>query len=476
MTTTSETQHETQHIERLLQDMMCETCEREDACDTQAQIAIEIEHLKNLIENTDIQQKINTWLFEFDRSEKMRKLNDESSGNNMHIYGAGLCGLIHKRLQKKFQQSDQMYFKSDFLQQITGKWYAHLVFTSTNLNDFEFEDLHNLVTALQQIFDNLYTIEDDKVVCEIDVKTLLVCILAKISLWINNHWKEPEREIDDETEQQNEKVGEQTDSDDDAENNSDAEENADNYKNGYFFRPGVMHDDRLEMVMPYCVLRGFAQLDQNNNCILRFDAATFLFNAIHSMLTLHAMLTNSMSPSYTLSQIAEKQKLNMNVDAIEIAKHHLEASTEDWFILSMTRDCKVGTVAQYAHKYAYLFHSISQAIYYNYPSYARRKQVSAKCLQRAWKLTTKSEDCQEDVPISQEDFEAVNLLPCLLEIAPDIHVLCEHTGAGCEKKHKNKWTWVLWNKFVMLVGPDLKTYVAHDIRTLLQFAFLSKKN
>ena len=90
----------------------------------------------------------------------------------------------------------------------------------------------------------------------------------------------------------------------------------------------------------------------------------------------------------------------------------------------------MGTVAQYAHKYAYLFHSISQAIYYNYPSYARRKQVSAKCLQRAWKLTTNLEDCQENIAVKEEEIEAVNLLPCLMEIAPDIHVLCEHTGAG----------------------------------------------
>lgn len=474
MTTISEIQH----IELLLQDMLCESDERENTCDvnTHAQIPIKIDHLKHLIENTDIKQKINTWLFEFDRSEKMRKLNDESSGNNMHIYGAGLCGLIQKRMQNSFHQAGSIFFESEFLQQITGKWYAHLVYTSTNLNDFQFEDLHNLVTALQQIFDNLYTIDDDRIVCDIDVQTLLVCILAKISLWINNDWKEPEREIDEEMEQENEKDKAEVDTEDDSENDSDAEEKADKYKNGFFFKPGVMHDNRIEMVMPYCVLRGFAQLDHNNNCILRFDAATFLFNAIHSMLTLNAMLTNSMSPSYCLAKIAEHQKLNMSVDAIEIAKHHLEASTEDWFTLSMTRDCKVGTVAQYAHKYAYLFHSISQAVYYNYPSYARRKQISAKCLQRAWKLTTNSEDWQEDVPVTQEEIEAVNLLPCLMEIAPEIHVLCEHTGAGCEKKHKNRWTWVLWNKFVMLVGPDFKTYTAHDIRTLLQFAFLFKNN
>ena len=80
MTTTSEILH----IELLLKDMLCESDKCENTCDvdTHAQIPIKIDHLKRLIENTDIEQKINTWLFEFDRSEKMRKLNDESSGNS----------------------------------------------------------------------------------------------------------------------------------------------------------------------------------------------------------------------------------------------------------------------------------------------------------------------------------------------------------------------------------------------------------
>ena len=47
----------------------------------------------------------------------------------------------------------------------------------------------------------------------------------------------------------------------------------------------------------------------------------------------------------------------------------------------------------------YLFYSISQAVYYNYPSYARKKQGSVKCLQRAWKTknTEIVHDEQEDM-------------------------------------------------------------------------------
>jgi hypothetical protein len=41
---------------------------------------------------------------------------------------------------------------------------------------------------------------------------------------------------------------------------------------------------------------------------------------------------------------------------IELHAHHSEASTETLFTHSMTSDCVVGTVAQYAHLFDHLFH------------------------------------------------------------------------------------------------------------------------
>jgi hypothetical protein len=48
----------------------------------------------------------------------------------------------------------------------------------------------------------------------------------------------------------------------------------------------------------------------------------------------------------------------------------------------MTSDCLVCTIAQYAHRFAHLFHSMSQAVYYNFPSYARQTQLQLAALQR----------------------------------------------------------------------------------------------
>jgi hypothetical protein len=115
----------------------------------------------------------------------------------------------------------------------------------------------------------------------------------------------------------------------------------------------------------------------------------------------------------------------------------------------MTSDCVVGTIAQYAHRFAHLFHSVSQAVYYNFPSYARQTQLPLAALQRA-------------------NAPAVNVLPLLTELSPDIPVLFEHTGAGCRAQHaRHRWSWVLWSRFVLLVDADMRSYVAADARTLL---------
>ena len=94
------------------------------------------------------------------------------------------------------------------------------------------------------------------------------------------------------------------------------------------------------------------------------------------------------------------------------------------------------------------FHNVSQAIYYNYPTYTRQTQLSLSELER-------------------ENTKYVNLLPLLTELRPDIPVLFEHTGAGCLSVHaKHTWSWVLWSNFLLLVDNIMKSYVAADERSL----------
>lgn len=90
-------------------------------------------------------------------------------------------------------------------------------------------------------------------------------------------------------------------------------------------------------------------------------------------------------------------------------------------------------------------------IFYHYPDYIRRKQLSMQQL-------------------SEEGGDPIALLPLLMQINPTIPVLHEHTGAGWQEAHeKNKWQWVVLGKFVLMSDRGMRIYHA-DLRRLLAFA------
>ena len=236
----------------------------------------------------------------------------------------------------------------------------------------------------------------------VDIESIVYSLLTQLGKWLSYQFKEEEQ--DDMEETCNDKQ--------------------------VIFKP--------EIEMPTAALRGFVDVDPKQYCTIRVDEIVFLMNALHSMLSLHVMLVNAIT-------------VNQNIDLIELNGHHKEASAEVFFIHSMTSDCVVGTITQYAHKFAYLFHSISQTIYYNSPTYARQRQLSIEEL-------NKKNCCQ------------INVLPLITEFRPEVSVLFEHTGAGNKLIHtQHKWAWVEWSHFVMLVKSDMTTYMADDIRSLLHW-------
>jgi hypothetical protein len=215
---------------------------------------------------------------------------------------------------------------------------------------------------------------------------------------------------------------------------------------------GAVGAGGVETNMPGEALRGLATLDPDGFCRVRLDALVFLLDAVHSMLALHRLL--------------ERAQARDNAEAaarVVVSNHHLEASSETFFTHSMTADCVVGTVIQYTHKFSYLFHSISQAIYYNRPNYMRQRQLPLACLLEPTTEKTSS----SSAPAGHSGPGSVNLLPLLLELAPDIPVLFEHTGAGHRGTHaRHEWAWVMWVDFVLLVDADMNAWAALDARAL----------
>lgn len=338
-----------------------------------------------------VQTLLLSWLQECDRGQKAKLLADTLL-NDMHIVGMGLCVLAARRAQERALQESSSFT----LKRALGNFYDRIIFEAKPESSYELEDIHNLACALQLRFEDLYENRDENFVCAIAMHDVCLWILAHIGSWLQVRYK-------------------------DTTSATRAVRGA------------------AEIDMPDAALKGFVDMAHDRFCTLRLDAVSFILNAVHSMLGLHFMLTGA-------------RHVRKEQDIVEVIGHHKEASSETFFTLSMTADCMPGSIAQYAHKFAYLFHSISQVIYYNFPTYNRQRQLSLEELQK-------------------ENACAVNVLPLLTELRPDIPVLCEHTGAGFRPQHaKNKWTWILWAHYVFLTDEHMHAYTAADIRTLLTVA------
>jgi len=136
---------------------------------------------------------------------------------------------------------------------------------------------------------------------------------------------------------------------------------------------------------------------------------------------------------------------------VDLQNFHREASLDDFYEISQIADTPMGAITQYKHKFRHLFHSTSQVVFYHYPTYSRRKQLSMDDLQAA-------------------DAEPIALLPLIMQAAPTIPIIHEHTGAGLQAVHaRNKWQFVVVGKIVLLSDSAMRIYHG-DLRKLLAFA------
>ena len=368
------------------------------------------------ITDSTLTKCVDIWLYEFDRGEKTQLLQDTML-NNMHVYGMGLCVLASRYMKDNAgdKSHPRTLHQPDKLQQYMSQFYEKLVFVNKKPDHFEFEDIHTLICSIQLHFEEMYekkTDQDSKKTtfrCAIDMQNTCILLIAQLGHWLSVKYKERAK-----------KTGEEN-------------KNPTGRGEGNIVCPAV---ECPEMNMPEAALKGFVDMDHDGFCALRIDALTFLLDSLHSMLSLHKLMMNA--------QYVERGK-----ELIEVNGHHKEASAEVFFSLSMTADCMPGSIVQYAHKFAYLFHSISQVVYYNFPTYNRQRQLNI-------------------VELQKENVSCINLLPLLTELRPDIPFACEHTGAGFKPYHStNKWSWVLWAHYVFLVDAEMNVYMADDIRTLL---------
>ena len=337
------------------------------------------------LQHGELMRLVDGWIEEHDRGAK---LDSDDGCNEMHILGAALCVLLQRR---EIADAADATVEPFDLRATLGPAAQRVLLSEKQLTQYDIEELHALVTALQLEFASLYALEAPTsgsiaaagFFCIVNMELICLRVLGRLGALLANK----ERLLTDSSEP------------------------------------------------PPAAVRGLLDVDDQGFCSVRADTVVYLLDALHSMLGLHALLTSA--------------EFVPAAESVELHAHHREASNETFFTHSMTSDCVVGTIAQYAHRFAHLFHSVSQAVYYNFPSYARQKQMPIDALQRT-------------------DAPAINVLPLLTELRPDIPVLFEHTGAGCRSAHaRHKWSWVLWSRFVLLDDGEMRPHAAADIRSLL---------
>jgi hypothetical protein len=357
---------------------------------------------------------VDGWAEHYDRGEKQ---DAADSCNHMHLVGASLCVLLHRCAALGAAEYD--------LRGALGRAAGRVLLCDKRLAEHDIEELQHLVTALQLEFTSLYTLEEAAggagggalgdnagYWALVDVEDICVRIMGQLGSLL--------------AVKQKSSGGTAAGTDSPAADIPAADIPA----------ADTPAADTPTADIPTAVVRGLLDVDADGFYSVRTETFVFLLDALHSMYSLHTLLTRArfLQPAGELA---------------ELHAHHREASNEIFFAHSMTSDCVVGTIAQYAHRFAHLFHSVSQAIYYNFPTYSRQTQLPLAALKRV-------------------NAPAVNVLPLLTELSPGIPVLFEHTGAGCRQQHaKHPWSWVLWSRFVLLVDAEMRSYVAADLRTLL---------
>ena len=168
---------------------------------------------------------------------------------------------------------------------------------------------------------------------------------------------------------------------------------------------------------------------------IRPDVIRHMLDVMHAILSAHRLLVSA--------RLVSKPTILPEFHPV-----HLEASMDTWWELATVADCPVRGITQYKNKFQFLFHTVTQVIYFHYPSYNRRLQQSFASIQ--------SGACA-----------SLNMLPLLMQIVPDIPVLYEHTGAGYRPACAiHKFAWLVFGNHVLLSDGSLTTYCARDVRYL----------
>ena len=144
---------------------------------------------------------------------------------------------------------------------------------------------------------------------------------------------------------------------------------------------------------------------------------------------------------------------NALADKAVLQIFHVEATLDVFYEQTMRWDLPPGAVLCYQHEFVGMFNSISQVVYFNYPEYERRKQLS-------WEL------------VATGDHAIYSLAP-LLSLYPDVEIVHEDAPLQCVPGREEVntsitcWRLLLVPGFLYLLSPTGEIFHHKNICELL---------
>jgi len=318
--------------------------------------------------------------------DRSAPVDEESKYNEMHVVGVGLCALLHR--------SQPEMYASFCLSSALGQHASRVVLHAEKVCDMSWLQLSDTLTSVQLEFKNTMSWDRESGYNTlVDYPSLMCVLLTRVGFWLSRQW----RRVDDDV--------------------SGAEDPE--------------------------ALQGLVDLDKEGWRCVRPACVVQVLDGVHAVLSLARLLLTA--------QVVTLHGPNPDeaCEEVRLYNHHREASIDDFYEMSMVADCMVGSVTQYKHKFQFLFHSISQVVYYHFPTYERQRQ-------------------QPMAYLEGYGIPGTNLLPLLLQLNPDVPVFYEHTGAGERAKFAaHSFSWVFMSGFILLVSREGAVFCAEDLRSLL---------
>lgn len=345
------------------------------------------------------------WCHSFDRAAPVQRKNLRPRGGDItvagmdgfsptHVAGAQLCRLLHEAgpaAMAAHRIERDLYSRAPAVR-----------VSATQIRHMAWPELADLVTALQISLHDIVRLESSdtgpRVSADVDVLELIVLVLTRAGFWTTRAWRQPPQRA---------QPCEAPDSDE---------------------------DTPARRVVPEHIVtdsHGWTRIERH--------AIVQLLDACHAMASVLLALLDA--------DIAPANDAGVTALLADITEHHREVTLDAFYELSMLAAIHPGMVAQYKHRHQEVFHSISQVVYYNWPSYTREKQAAFNDMMK--------------------DRKPINVLPLVVEMLGNTPVLHEHTGALHAPTHARfDFAFVLIGRYYALVTRGMRVLLHTDVLQL----------